>query len=157
MEVQYSLKTFGVDLPDCLNGEGPFAPEAIEKELLRWQQVERAWLAVELPYREKTSVTALYPNPQDIIMGKNRKVASSWAGNLFFANVIRMHAHQYMAAKDRFDKIAITYEVMRILNDEHHARFLARKDDIWETVDSSEAQYKVSQALRDEARRSTKR
>jgi len=42
----------------------------------------------------------------------------------------------------------IAVEVLQELHDEHKSRFLSRNDDNWTVIDDSEAQVKISQALR---------
>jgi len=98
---------------------------------------------------------ALFPNPQDIIMGRNKAVALTWSGNVMFRNVIQEYAHHYIEAQgisSKSGKTFITVGVLRLLQNQYRARFLVRNNTSWVVIDDSEAQMKISQALRNAAR-----
>lgn len=158
MEIDYSLRTFGMQLGDCQQADGttggPLSQEAMMEELRRREQLDVQWRTAERPYRDPSSRVALYPNPEDIILGRNKKVASTWPGNTRYNQVIEQQAHRYLGAEtgERLEKTFIALETLQILRTQYQARFLSRKESSWETVSDSEAQQKIGQALRNVAR-----
>jgi len=66
--------------------------------------------------------------------------------------VIQDHVYRCIEAQNvasgRNNKTMIAVEVLQELHDEHKSRFLSRNDDNWTVIDDSEAQVKISQALR---------
>ena len=157
LEVDYSLRTFGVYLGDCLNVNseiGPMSKAGMQEAIHQFKLTDEQWRQAEAPYLHLSSTVALHPNKEDIILGRSKKIAPTWPGNLNFTKVVKEMAFRYVEAKGkaRFEKSNIVQEVIHILSVIHHSRFLARKDTHWETVDCAEAQQKVSQALRNEAR-----
>lgn len=161
MEIQYSLRSYGINIAaDWLEGEdakgSPFSSESIQKASQEYVQTEEEWKRKEAPYCDPASDVALYPNPQDIIMGKNRNVASLWPGNLAYTALIRKQAVRYGAADSNHEKMAIAVDTLLRLKKDR-ARFLARKEDVgWETLSYDDARIKVSQSLRDEYRKMSK-
>jgi hypothetical protein len=83
-------------------------------------------------------------------MGRNKMVAVAWAGNIMYHKVIQQFVHRYIEAQagDRIEKTLIAVEILHVLHNKYGARFLARKVTVWEVIDDSEAQKKISQALR---------
>lgn len=152
MEMTYMLKTFGIDLSGYLTLETNMLDRGFAKYRQHHQELEDQLWHTEAPYGDPESLTALYPNPQDIIMGKSKKVSASWPGNILFNRLIKSQAYLYLRESERCVKSAITIETVHILQTEYRARFLARKDSCWEVVEDFEVRSKVSQALRDEAR-----
>lgn len=161
IEIDYALRSFGLHLSDCLdldNPTGPMSPEGVEQAINERIEREKIWLAGEIPYLQPTSNVAKYPNPQDIIMGRQmKKVTATWEGNLLLNKIVEQEAHRYIGAhgRDRIEKTTIAIGIIQRLQKEHHARFLGRKDDCWEVIDETTALRKVSQALRNAARRVT--
>jgi len=161
-ELEYVLRTFGVDVSGELFRErsqfqvGGDLDESIEEDISRRQQLDEAWRQSEAPYRDPTSPTALFPNSQDIIMGRNKMVALAWPGNMMFHKVIQQYVYRYMKVQDsvsgRASKTAIAVEILHLLQDQHMSRFLARETIRWVVVDDHEARTKISQLLRTMAR-----
>jgi len=157
LEIDYSLRAFGIDVSDCLDVEsstGPMSTAGIEEDIRRREEIDEEWRRSEAPYRDPSSRQALFPNPQDIILGRNKKVALAWPGNVAYHAVIAQFARQYLLVDDResMEKTLIAVEILDIIHRGHRARFLARKETVWEVIDDLEAQRKVSQGLRDAAR-----
>jgi hypothetical protein len=157
MEIDYSLKSFGIDLSDCLDVDsatGPMSLQGIEEDIHRREKIDDEWRRAESPYRDPASRVALFPNQQDVILGRNKKIAMVWPGNIAYNKLIEEQAHHYIAVEglDRIAKTSIAIQTLRILNSDYRARFLSRKDTGWEVLDDVEAQRKVSQALRNAAR-----
>jgi hypothetical protein len=151
LESEYSLRSFGINFPGQLSiSNGPLCSDGIEEDIRKRQRLDEAWHQSEAPYREPSSPIALFPNPQDIIMGRNKMVAVAWAGNIMYHKVIEQYVHRYIEAQagDRIGKTLIAIEILHLLQNQHRARFLARKETVWEVIDDSEAQKKISQALR---------
>jgi len=159
MEVEYGLRTFGIDVSRQLFRE--FEPatnandeydESIEKEIHRREQVDEEWRRSEAPYCDPKSPIAMFPNSQDIIMGRSKTVATTWPGNILYHKVIQDHVYRYIEAQTiasgRIDKTLIAVEVLSKLHNDHKSRFLSRNDSNWTVIDDSEAQVKISQALR---------
>lgn len=156
MEIEYLMRTFGVNLTDCLSPnaeEGPLFQE-LEEDIRERIRIDEEWRKSEAPYRDPTSRTALVPNPQDILMGKKSKIAAMWSGNVTYHRIVEQQAYRYVEAqgKDRIDKTLITLETIHVLQNQYQARFLIRKETTWEVADSADVQIKVSQALRTMAR-----
>ena len=158
MEIQYSLRTFGIDITaDWLEGDvdgSPFSSESIRQMSEEFRRIEEEQKRVEAPLCDPASDMALYPNPQDVIMGKNRVVALSWPGNLAYTTFIRQNAARYGAAVAKPAKMEVATKVLEEFKTQHRARFLTRLEDIgWEVIPYREARLKVSQSLRDEFRK----
>lgn len=159
MEIGYSLRTFGIDIMDYLQDGTAGAALAryhMENDLLASEMIEEKWLQLELPYRQASSLVALHPNPQDVIMGR-KGTSIAWPGNLHYNRVIEDNVHRYIDARegsgDRMSKTLIAIEVLYILQNNHQVRFLRQKKNndgimLWEAIDDEEAQKKISQALR---------
>ena len=159
LEIDYSLRSFGINLSDCLpldSTRGPMSAHGIEQDIQRRQKMDEEWRQSEAPYRDPASRKALSPNPQDIILGRNKKIAAGWRGNIAYNQLIEKYVSEYIAVgdQDRIAKTAIAIQVVRVVRYEFKARFLSRKDTEWEVMDDIEAQRKVSQALRNAARES---
>lgn len=153
-EIRYSLRTFGIDIPDdSIRSEGVFSQEAIDRdiEINRRLEVERR--VKEDKYRDPASHVAIHPNRQDILLGRNKKVLLGWPGNVAYYKLIEQRAPAYLEEDGRLDKTAMTVNTMNILRTEFNARFLVRRDTHWEVACDSEVQRKVAQALRNEARK----
>lgn len=158
MEIQYSLRSFGIDIAaDWLDGDvqgSPFSSESIRRVSEEYRRIEEERKRAEAPFCDPTSDIALYPNPQDVIMGKNRSVAHSWPGNLAYTAFMRQHAARYGAATTQSEKMEIATKTLEEFKLQHRARFLTRLENIgWEVVPYMESRLKVSQSLRDEYRK----
>lgn len=158
IEIEYVLRSFGIDLSGNILGLGggthPFSSEATLQDFLQRQQAEEERRLSEAPYTLPTSRTALFPNLQDIIMGRNKLVAESWPGNIAYRKLIEHYSYRYATVQsaDRLDKTLVALDFMHTLQRQHGSRFLARKDTVWEVIDDVEAQKKVSHGLRFVAR-----
>lgn len=157
-EIRYSLKTFGIDIPDDSLDEsslnGVFSQAAIDRDIEYCRELERKRRLHEAPYRNPASPIALYPNPQDILMGNNKKIAPLWPGNVAYYKLLKSLAPGYYRhGKNRAAKTAMILKVMDTLQRDYQGRFLVRKEKYWEIASDSEIQIKVSQALRNLARK----
>jgi len=162
MEVDYALRTFGIDVSSILFGHSKKPTndddddESLEADIRERQRLDDEWRESEAPYPEPTSLIALFPNPQDIIMGRNKVVAKTWTGNVTFRKLIDDNVHRYVEAQRtgaaRPSKTLIAVEILYILQKEHHARFLTREETRWIAVDDAEARKKITQAMRGLAR-----
>jgi len=157
IEIDYSLRSFGIDLSDYLaldSSKGPTSMMGIEEDIRQREKIDEEWRRSEAPYRDPLSRKALFPNPQDIIMGRNRKIASAWPGNMVYSRLIEQHAQLYIAVEDqdRIAKTSIAIQIHGILRTDYRARFLTRGDSTWEMTDDVDVQRKISQALRNAAR-----
>lgn len=167
MEIRYELRTFGIDLPVdpfylddsplALASRNPFSKNYIIQELKRRLEIEDAWQAQEELYQHWSSPIAMYPNSQDIIMGRQRNVFSTWPGNLKYHQVMQRLAPLYLAVESRHDKSDIAVQAMQALTspteNDVPSRFLGRLEDHWEILDDKDVIGKISQSLRDEARK----
>jgi len=154
LELEYALRSFGIDFSNM--DDDDYVNKMIEADICKRQRLEDEWRKSEAPYREPSSPFALFPNPQDIIMGKNRLVARTWSGNVMFQRLIQDNVHRYMEAQmegwAKIDKTLLAIEILQILQNEHKARFLSREKTRWVTVSDAEAQKKITQSLRSLAR-----
>jgi len=165
IETEYSLRSFGLDISRTLYPEGfPSSSNSddgsnekrmddwIEEDIRRRQYFDDEWRRSEAPYRDPSSPVALFPNPQDIIMGRNKTVATTWSGNILYHKVIEQHAHRYMEAQDTGtnwkERTLISIEILHVLPNEYKSRFLNRETTRWVVFDDSKAQVKISQSLR---------
>lgn len=130
--------------------------ERIEEDIRQRQQLDLEWQHSEAPYMDPTSKIALFPNPQDIIMGRNKAVAMTWTGNIIYHDVVQRYANRYLetqnGASDRMSKTLISLEILEVLREQYKSRFLIREDTRWVMIPDSEAQRKISQSLRTLAR-----
>ena len=157
LETMYSLRTFGVDVSDCfIMNDVNASSSIVEEDIRKRQELDEKWRQFEAPYRDPSSRVALFPNPHDIILGRNKAIAVTWPGNILYHKVIQQNVHRYIDAQaigtERLCKTLISVEILHILNSKYGSRFLSRKDTEWEVIDDFEAQKKISQALRTLAR-----
>ena len=157
LETMYTLRTFGIDMSDwfIMNDEKA-SSSIIDEDIRKRLELDDRWRLSEAPYRDPSSRVALHPNPQDIILGRNKAVAVTWSGNILYHQVINQHVHRYIDAQalgtERICKTLISVEILHILQSNYGARFLTRKDTVWEAIADDEARKKISQALRTLAR-----
>lgn len=155
LETAYVLRSFGIDLQDCLDRNNPRQP-GMEEDFEQRVQREEVWRSYEAPHRSLSANMALYPNANDVLMGRNKKIALSWPGNLFYRALVEQHAIPYVEAQHlgtiRFDKTRVAMDILKTLQDGHGSRFLIRTDTGWTVVGDTEVQRKISQALRKRVR-----
>jgi len=76
---------------------------------------------------------------------------------MLYHKVIQQHVHRYIEVQglgsDRACKTMIAVEILHLLHDKYQSRFLSRENSRWVAIDDAEAQVKVSQALRNLARK----
>jgi len=85
VELEYTLRSFGVDVSRCslaavnpsLDGDADsdykrMLNECIDEDIRIRQNLDDEWRRSEAPYCDPSSPIALFPNPQDIIMGRNK-------------------------------------------------------------------------------------
>lgn len=154
-ENEYQLRSFGINLTGMLamSGKaGPISAELLEKDIQRRQELDEKWRRTEAPYRDPSSRIALYPNQQDVIMGRNKKIALSWPGNMAYHQLIERFWQRYMNAQapgnNRIDLTVICMEIKMIVEKDYSGRFLLRKKSTWEVCDDAQIQKKIGQALR---------
>ena len=157
LETMYSLRTFGVDVSDWfIMNDVKASSSIVEEDIRKRQELDEKWRQFEAPYRDPSSRVALFPNPHDIILGRNKAIAMTWPGNILYHKVIQQNVHRYIDAQaigtERICKTMVSVEILHILNRKYGSRFLARKDTEWEVIEDFEAQKKISQALRTLAR-----
>lgn len=157
MELGYTLQTFGIDLMDSLaidSTTGSMSPQGIEEEIQRRLKRDEEWRIKEAPYTDSKSRTALFPNDQDIILGRSKKIAMNWPGNRQYHELINQQALAYIATEGQHSvaKTAISLQTLNIMQNDFNARFLNRTDNGWQALDDLAAQRKISQGLRDAAR-----
>lgn len=157
LEITYDLRTYGVNVDDCLDDSS----NGIEKlrlgvlaEIERRRALEEQWRQSQIPYQDPNSKTALYPNPADVVMGR-KGATLTWPGNLTYHKVISQQAHRYINpdGMHKVEKTVIVMDTIQILEKHCNARFLIRNDNGWETAAYAEVQKKTSQALLKEAKR----
>jgi len=151
LEIQYSLRTFGIDIEGYIGSQAEeFSQASIRRHLEERLRAEEAWRKREEPFTQQTSKVALCPNQNDILLGRN-KFAVSWPGNLMYNKMIESRARRYVAitGQDRVEKTTIALQTIHVLQSDYGARFLNRKGDCWE---AAEIRPKVSQSLRMAAR-----
>jgi len=156
LEVDYALRTFGIDLSTQLktsttmNKDGK-DDESIEEDVRHRQQTEDEWRRSEAPYCDSSSTIALFPNSQDIIMGRNKAVASTWPGNIMYRKVVQDNLHRYIEARRLalgwIDKSLISLEILQIMKKECGSRFLSRNERNWVAIDDLGAQAKINKTL----------
>jgi hypothetical protein len=155
--ISSSLRTFGIDLGTFsevgLSTSATPVGVAIEADIAKREQFDEWWRQSEAPYKEPTSQKALVPNPHDVILGRNKKIATSWPGNIVYNTLIVEYAQRYVQAQGYFDKTVIALEIIHILQKEYQARFLWRNDIGWEAFAREWVHQKVSQSLRHSIRR----
>lgn len=166
MEIHYSLRSFGIDIAsdwlleegEDVQGNHPFSNAAVQAVSEEFRTMEQEWRQKEAPFCDPSSKFALYPNPQDIIMGKKKSIVLSWPGNLAYNMCIRQLAASYGTARNNLERQMVVKEVLQRMKQDHQARFLSRKENEgWDSLSDDEAVVKVSQSLRDEARKLTRK
>lgn len=130
--------------------------KSVEAEIRHRRQLDDAWRRSEAPFRDPLSPIALFPNPQDIIMGRNKAVAVTWPGNVMYHKLIQQYVHRYIEAQttdsDWIDKTLVSVEILQVLHDRYKSRFLNRESTQWVVIKDSDAHTKISQALRNLSR-----
>jgi len=160
LETEYSLRTFGLDvagqLPAHVKPKTHEVYDGIEESIRTRQRLDEECRQREAPHRDPGSPIALFPNPQDVIMGRNKVVSATWSGNILYNKVIQQYADRYVRLQsgvtDRVEKTMISLEILHLFRSQYHARFLTRNDDSWTVVDDVDGQKKISHALRNLAR-----
>lgn len=154
LEAQYSLMTFGITAHDCFTpGQGIMSERHIQGYVEERQQVESIWKAREKSYEDPQARFSPYPNKQDVLIGRGNNYRE-WSGNIRLTKMVSLYAPRYLeiGAKDRIEKTIITMQVISMIENDYHGRFLIHKEDGWEVADENLAKEKVSGALRTEAR-----
>lgn len=147
-EVQYELLTYGVNMSGCLTpGEGRLSAAAGEDYIRERRRIDDGWNAMELPLESPTATFALYPNVNDILMGRGKY--REWSGNQRFSRLVSMFAPRYVDAdsKDRIEKTVIALDIIHRLEQEG-IRFLSRTEEGWDVAHGPAVKDKVSHALR---------
>ena len=154
MEAQYSLLTFGIRVYDCfVLNEGILSTEHIKSYIEERQRIEAHWIAVEKVSEDPKATFSLYPNKQDVLIGRGKNYRE-WPGNIRLSKMVSLEAPRYIkiGAKDRIEKTIIAMNIISILENEYGGRFLLPKHNGWEVASESMTREKVSSALRVEAR-----
>lgn len=127
----------------------------MDEYIQRRSLAEEQWRATEKVFQEPGAVVVLVPNPNDILMVRS-KFASTWPGNLLYRNIVALYSPRYIDPDSnlRIDKTLIIMEVIHVLQKDHGARFLSRKETRWVVAEDSAIQKKVNQSLRQAARTS---
>lgn len=153
IEIQYSLRSFGIHFSGIF-GEGdkagPLFDKLLEADIQNRQKLDKKWRDTEAPFQDPSSPIALFPNKQDVLMGRNKMIASSWPGNVAYHKLIGLNAERYVDAQagNRFHLTVIGMEIMHTVQREYKGRFLLRGDKCWEVCEDALVQKKIGQALR---------
>ena len=100
----------------------------------------------------------------DVLLGRGVPIQTH-PGNLHLARLIEAHAESHKNAVTRFDKVALTWKILRMIKFEFGGRFLEKVHDddddavagvegiedtsrLWKTVEDSVARAKVSYGFR---------
>jgi len=161
LETTYALRTFGLNVPreffreddPFSNGDNSEYDATIEEDICRRKQLDDEWRRSEAPYRDPASPVALFPNPQDIIMGRHKVVAATWPGNVMYRKVIHQHVNRYIERQDEgADRTSMALisvlEILHVLQDQNKSRFLNRENNRWVVIEDLEARVKIGRALR---------
>lgn len=156
MEIHYSLLTFGINIHEFTQpGSGGSSPESMDKYLLDREKIDGPIRDREAPYRDPSSKYALYPNSNDVLLGRNLMVRASFSGNQLYKNIIESRASlfpsidcQYKAEKGR-----MANETRLVLQINYGTRFLARNEQGWIAATKEEVNKKVGQDLRTAAKK----
>jgi hypothetical protein len=154
MEAQYSLLTFGISALDFfVPDNGIMSKEHIEGYIEERRRIEADWIAEEKSSEDPKSTFALYPNKQDVLIGRGKSYRE-WPGTIRLTKMVSMQAQRYVdvGAKDRIEKTIIAMQIISMIENDYGGRFLVPKNDGWEVAAESMAKEKVSGALRTEAR-----
>lgn len=157
MEIQYSLRTLGIDIAqdwmapksgdDDPQKKNPFSHESIQAALHDCLQKEDEHRRLEEAFcRSRTQDSAaffvLYPQPNDVLLGKNRSVGPSWPGNLAMNVLVKQWVHDYGSAANNLEKLVVVNHILQSLH-QNGSRFVARLDDGWKEVVDDEAGKKI--------------
>lgn len=167
-DISRSLRVFGIELPkdeSDSDSDQALSPQTIAMELTlqEWHRKEEERRQSEAHFQDPSSCVALYPNSEDILMGRNKRFALTWPGNVRYNQIIRRYAKAYVEEQSRTARFHMSMQTIHVLLREqenesnNNIRFMVRKDTCWETATESEIKAKVNQALRDEARLLAKR
>lgn len=163
IEIGYSLRTYGIDLSDCLdldrnfedNDSCPLSRSTVEQKVRQQIQRDEAWRTKEA----ESSIVRL-PKRNDVILGRGIH-ASTWPGTLLYYKIIAEEAHVYAAAgssdegdlgHDRHNKTMVVDGTIQRMQSQYHMRFLSRQETHWTIAPYLEIRAKVGSALRKEAR-----
>jgi hypothetical protein len=155
-EVQYEMLTYGIDISDCFTeGKGVLSPECTGEYLRERRRIDDEWNAREKVFENPTSRFALYPNQNDVLMGRGKY--REWPGNQRFSKLVALFAPRYVDAdgKDRIEKTVIALDIIHRLEIEG-VRFLQRTEHGWDAVDDSIIKDKVSHSLRTQVKQLVK-
>ena len=87
------------------------------------------------------------PSTNDILCGKD-KTYSKHPGNQVYRKLITSKASQYGKEVSKQVKMEVTKEIVRIMEEQHGARFLRKRNEVWEEISNQAARDKTSHALR---------
>ena len=155
-EAQYEMLTYGLDVSDCFTeGRGVLSPEFTGEYLRERRRIDDEWNAKEKVFEHPTSTFALYPNQNDVLMGRGKY--REWPGNQRFSKLVALFAPRYIDAdgKDRIEKTVIALDIIHRLELEG-VRFLQRTEHGWAVVDDATIKDKVSHSLRTQVKQLVK-
>lgn len=87
------------------------------------------------------------PSPNDILCGKD-KTYSKHPGNQLYRGLITSRASAYGRETSKQIKMEVTKDIVRVMEEDHGARFLRKRGDTWEPISNQQARDKTSHALR---------
>lgn len=147
LEVQYSLRSFGIRLPSNIfgNSQGQrnqtsinsYLEErrSIESEFFRQEKQDQVG-SVQKPYR--------YPKVQDVLLGRGQPFRD-WPGNRRLASIVAADADGYRSAA-RLDKRILALKIVVLI--QMTGQFIERTDHGWVIVNDMVAKEKINQLFR---------
>lgn len=168
MEVKYALMTFGIPvsaLPFSCDGVYDHQANLENIEIQRKKPPrESRWTEensgiggksqlqhdkdIEEEDPPKQGRVALYPTPNDVLLGRGRSY-QDYPGNRRLADWVDQYRERYHASIDRLDKTFTVMEVVKLVQ-ENGGCFLQRTEGGWEVTDDAVSRTKVFHALRAE-------
>ena len=147
LEVEYTLRTFGIDLRDLETDASAetFGDEYFEKFLETRRMIEAENKRGD-EEREKQTGVILYPSPMDVLCGRGRPY-QDFPGNIRVSEMVDEQVPTYLKASERTAKTLIAIGIVKRVQ-EVGGRFLTRQKDGWKIADEKVARGKISQALR---------
>ena len=147
LEVEYQLRTFGIDLRDLETGDSAetFGDDYFEKFLESRRTIEAETKRMDQELEKQTGVI-LYPNPMDVLCGRGRPY-QDFPGNIRVGEMVDEQVPTYLKTSERTVKTMIANGIVERVK-EAGGRFLSRRKDGWKIADEKVARGKISQALR---------
>jgi hypothetical protein len=119
--------------------------EIQRRHIARRREIERKE-AESLEQEESKSGTILYPQPNDVLVGRGRPY-QEFPGNQRFGRLIDENLDRYHTSSDKFAKTCMSMDIVKSTQ-EYGGRFIERTPSGWKVIDDVGAREKTAIGFR---------